>query len=991
MRAAVARMAPGPRVTVALALAGATLLAVWDAAFGPLAVLIDFQVVFPLLAATRAGRRGVGAVALYCLALAVPLGLPNDVFGEEPHLLAIAIVATGGALAVLVAHLRAAGEEAASRLAAQHAVARTLAESRTLDEAAPPILGTLGSTFGWSFGAIWTVGPPGVLRCVDCWCAPGATAGGFAEVTRALTFEPGVGLPGRVWVSGEPAWISDLAEDANFPRADAASAAALRSAAAFPLRTGGRVLGVIELFASDLREPDRQLLDFMAAFGAQIGEFLERRRAEEVLRASEALKTAMFEAAHDCVITMDHRGRVVELNPAAEATFGYRREDAIGQEMAGLIIPPALRDRHREAVARCVETGEARLLDQRLELTGMHADGHEFPVELTITRIRDADPPVFTGYVRDITERKRGEEERTRLLRLEHKARVDAARARDQLEAILQGVADGVTAQAADGRLVFANDAAVETLGYDSAEALLEAPLEDVMQRFEVLDEEGHPFPLERLPGRQALAGKEPSDEVVRFRARSTGEERWSVVKATPIRDEEGDVVMAINVFEDITAHKRSERGQRFLADASRVLSTSLDYETTLRQIAELAVPDIADWCVIDMQQEDGSLERVTAAHADPVQLQRLDEMQERYPPDPRAPLGVPQVLRTGEPQLYERIPEETLRAAARDERHLDMLKGFGLRSAMIVPMVARGRAIGTITFASGPSGRRFDRGSVALAEELGRRAGNAVENARLYGERSYIARTLQQSLLPPGLPRIHGIDVAARFRPAGEGNEVGGDFYDLFQTGRCWTTVIGDVCGKGADAAAVTALARYTLRAAALQEPRPSDTLRLLNDALLRQRADRRFCTVAYGLLKPGDSGVELEVSSGGHPLPLILRRSGAVESVGVHGTLLGVVDDPDLHDRRAQLDAGDSLVFYTDGVIEARGPHGQFDDEDLEALLAASAGLDAGALAGRIEAAALAAQDGRARDDIAVLVLRAAPTSARPAGNGRGGALAT
>ena len=174
----------------------------------------------------------------------------------------------------------------------------------------------------------------------------------------------------------------------------------------------------------------------------------------------------------------------------------------------------------------------------------------------------------------------------------------------------------------------------------------------------------------------------------------------------------------------------------------------------------------------------------------------------------------------------------------------------------------------------TGRSGRRFDEQDLELGEELARRCATAIDNARLYGERAYIARTLQESLLPAELPEIPGLETAARFRATGEGNEVGGDFYDLFESGgRGWTVVIGDVCGKGPDAAAVTALARYTLRAAAMRERLPSRSLALLNEALLRQRGDRRFCTVAYAYLETLDSGARVGFASGGHPLPLVLR----------------------------------------------------------------------------------------------------------------------
>jgi PAS domain S-box-containing protein len=547
-------------------------------------------------------------------------------------------------------------------------------------------------------------------------------------------------------------------------------------------------------------------------------------------------------------------------------------------------------------------------------------------------------------------------------------------RSEAQLEAILRGVADAVTAQAPDGRLLFANEAAVDLLGYESSEALLAAPREEIMSRFELLDEVGNPFALERLPGRRALVEREGSEVVVRFRVRATGEERWSAVKATPISDRDGRVTMAINVIEDITDHKRAELGQRFLSESSALLGSSLDTAEVLSQVASLAVPEVADWCAVDLAV-NGEISRVALAHQDPAMIERANELSERYPPNPRADTGVPAVLRSGRPQLYPEIPEEMIRSAVQDEEHYRLIKEIGMRSAMIVPMVARGRGIGALSFVSGPSGRRFDEFDLELVEELARRCAIAIDNARLFSERAYIARTLQQSLLPAELPDIPNIEAAARFRPTGEGNEVGGDFYDLFESGgRGWTVVMGDVCGKGPDAAAVTALARYTLRAAAMRERLPSRALRLLNEALLRQRDDRRFCTVAYAYLETQPGGARVGVASGGHPLPMLLRKDGAVEAVGEPGTLLGVLPDPNLEDRSLDLEPGDALVFYTDGVIEGRGAGVPFDEGSLVDLLAGCAGAGADAIAARVEDAAVSAQGGHPRDDIAVLVLRVA-----------------
>jgi PAS domain S-box-containing protein len=557
-------------------------------------------------------------------------------------------------------------------------------------------------------------------------------------------------------------------------------------------------------------------------------------------------------------------------------------------------------------------------------------------------------------------------------LRTEH----EREEARRQLEAILRGVADAVTAQAPDGRLLFANEAAAASTGFESPEELMNAPLATIMDRYDVLDEDGRPFPIEALPGRRALAGEDGAESVVRFRVRETGEERWSAVKATPIRDQDGRVTMAINVIEDITTHKRGEQAQRLLARSADVLTSSLDPDELLVEIANLAVPELADWCSVEVANESGVLERTALAHVNPAIRQRAIELSKRYPPDPASPHGLYQVVRTGQPELYPDVPDEMLLAAAVDEEHYNDIKTIGMRSAIIVPMTTRGRTLGALTWVNGRSARRFDEQDVELAQELARRCATAIDNARLYRERAYIARTLQQSLLPVELPDIPGVETAARFLPTGEGNEVGGDFYDVFETGdRGWTIVMGDVCGKGPDAAAVTALARYTLRAAAMRERLPSRSLSVLNEALLRQRNDRRFCTVAYAYIEKLDRGARAGISSGGHPLPLLLRADGSVEEVGAAGTLLGVVPDPDLEDRAVTLDPGDALVFYTDGVIESRAnSNGVLDERRLAELLATCAGRGPDAIAARVEEAAVLCQNGRPKDDIAVLVLRVA-----------------
>jgi PAS domain S-box-containing protein len=287
----------------------------------------------------------------------------------------------------------------------EHAVARILAETDRPVEAYESVLEAIGTSLGWELGAVWEAGPDDErLRCVRTWHA-GEGAPEFEALSERMTLAPGEGLPGRVIEVAEPVWIVDAPEDGNFPRAAVARRDGLHAAFGFPLLSPRGVVGVMEFFTRELRDPDERLLETMRELGSQVGQFVARRQAEEAVRASESRLRAMLEAALDAVVSMDHRGRVVGWNHAAETTFGYRAHEVLGKEMADLIVPPALRAAHRKGLARFLETEEPVILDRRLELRAMHKNGTEFPVELTITRIALSGPPTFTGYLRDITER----------------------------------------------------------------------------------------------------------------------------------------------------------------------------------------------------------------------------------------------------------------------------------------------------------------------------------------------------------------------------------------------------------------------------------------------------------------------------------------------------------------------------------------------------------------------------------------------------------
>jgi PAS domain S-box-containing protein len=299
--------------------------------------------------------------------------------------------------------------QARKRLGVQISVSRILAGSSDLHTALSQVLAAIGSALGWHVAVFWELEEKaGVLRYSASWLGPEVNEA-FLDTVRDLTFEPGAGLPGRVWQSETPEHISDAAADESFLRRDAVVSAGLRSAFAFPLKSGTRTVGVMEFFSRRWQHFDDDFLESIATLGQQIGQFLRRRRAEEELRESESLKGAILETAIDCIISITADSRIIEWNAAAERTFGYTRDEVLGRSMPELIIPEEHRARHYAGIARFLETGQGRLLGRRIEIDALRRDGTRFPVELAITSTSIHSAPFFTAYVRDITVRKQYE------------------------------------------------------------------------------------------------------------------------------------------------------------------------------------------------------------------------------------------------------------------------------------------------------------------------------------------------------------------------------------------------------------------------------------------------------------------------------------------------------------------------------------------------------------------------------------------------------
>lgn len=546
------------------------------------------------------------------------------------------------------------------------------------------------------------------------------------------------------------------------------------------------------------------------------------------------------------------------------------------------------------------------------------------------------------------------------------------------LEAVLENLAEAITVVDHAGKTVFANQAALDLLGLRSSEELLEARPGEIMSRFIVREESGRELDLDAMPARRLFSGETAAPLLVQNIVRATGEERWLMVRSSPIRDpDSGRVIYAANVFENVTEVKRAQLAEAFMAQASRVLASSMDYTETLQRVARLAASQLAEWCSVDVLSERGRLERLAVHHNDPDKLALAQQLDRAYRPALDERMGVPEIIRTGEAQLFNDITTEDLASYARNEEHLRLLRETGARDVIIVPLAAPARTLGAITLVSSRTGRRLTKADLDLAVRLGRRSGTAVEAARLYTERGRIARVLQRPLLPESLPEMPGFQIAASYRPAGELDEVGGDFYDVFPYGENrWMLVIGDVCGKGAEAASVTALARHTLRAVSMLDTPPAAMLRLLHSALRAQEPEGQMCTVCLVLVGQPGASARLTVALAGHPCPLLVGPVEETQPVGEPGTVLGVVDPITVNEVEAELRQDQTLLLFTDGVPEAA--RSQTASTALEQLCAQVRELALKDMLQRIEDQAVQSAGGHPHDDIALVGLRLA----RPGG---------
>ncbi len=532
------------------------------------------------------------------------------------------------------------------------------------------------------------------------------------------------------------------------------------------------------------------------------------------------------------------------------------------------------------------------------------------------------------------------------------------------LPPVLDALAEAVTIRAPDDSLIYANNAALARMGMSTLTELQAADPKALMADYETTAADGEPLSLQDLPSVRLLRGEEPEPLLMRTINRASGEEHWVVLKATAIRDSDGSVLAAITIIEDVTEQHRASQRLQLLAQATAILASSLDYQQTLRNVAGLAVPQLADWCGVDLFDAEGRRESVAVAHKEPGKLKLAKQLREYDPEQLDHERGLGKLLHTGQPQLYPQITEEMLEAAAINDEHLRLLRSVGMRSVLLVPLAVHDRLIGALTLVSAESGRGFDQGDLEFARQIAQRAALAVEHARLYTDRTYAAETLEASLRPGPLPQIAGWSLAAEYRPAAE---IGGDFYEIWPVGDAWIAIIGDVTGKGVDAAALTALARHTAREASHADPSPSYILSRV-DAALKHRDALAVCTALVLRLNHG----EVTVAAGGHPLPLRLH-DGTVTTAGEYGSILGALVRPSWPESTFTLSSGETLIAITDGVTDALdGNRARFGDDRLKDLLRHTYPDTAESICHAVIDALVAYQAVEQADDIAILTLQ-------------------
>ncbi len=696
------------------------------------------------------------------------------------------------------------------------------------------------------------------------------------------------------------------------------------------------------------------------------------------------LEPRLFDAFKTAVLLVEPDGSIVFANRAAEQLYG--QESLVGGTISARVFAAGEQERLAAVPAPVLDGREWRgLVEVR------RADGSAHQVQATCSPVGSAPTHGLVWILDDsLVDNRSSSASRVLGDRLTRLARVTAELVMaDTVEAVTKIVvshgADAVGATIASLTLREGEDRLrlMALRGGREGEAdrwstyplAAAAPPAEVIRTGQRVMLVGAAAIAERYPGTEGVERGERSIICLPLRVatRTIGAiglsfpgKRWLDAAELEFFDVLADT--CAQALERITAQEVAAKQSAklvFLADASSELASSLDYQATLSKVARLAVPTFADWCAIDVVV-DGRLHRLAVAHVDPAKVQLALDLEERYPSDPGAPTGAWHVMRTGQSELIHEITDEMLAAGVDDEEQLQIARDLQLRSALTVPLVARGRVLGVITWVAAESERLYTEDDLSLAEELAERAAVAIDNADLHSQTRDAAVRLQHAVLPEAMPDLPGWEIAGYYSPSGR-TEVGGDFYDAvpLNDGRL-ALFVGDVMGRGVSAAAAMAQMRSAVRAYVAVDPTPETVVSKL-DLMFAQYPSEQLVTLVCMLIDPARD--ELMMSNAGHPSPVLLRADLSIEQLpGAVECPLGV--QPETRTRvTIPFHTGDTVLTFTDGLIERR-------DEDIDQgqdrVLNSVAGLARRDLSGALDAVVTRLRDPSRDDDVAALAVR-------------------
>lgn len=574
----------------------------------------------------------------------------------------------------------------------------------------------------WSLGHLYLSDDAGTSVSGPAWyMADPERLRPFRERSESRVFKRGEGLPGTAVATAHVCWSRDVTEDPTFTRRDEARASGLRGGIASPLLVGTKVVGVVEFFADRPVEVDDALAELLAHIGTQIGRVIERVQGHDALRQSEARMRSMVEMSHDAFVAMDSRGIISDWNGKAEKTFGWSRAEVIGRPMVDVMVPERHRELYRRAMRRATRPGAVKPRSRRFETQALHRDGHEFPVELSISIIPIDGSFICAAFLHDITARREAEEK--------------LRQSEERYDLVARATSDVVWDWNVETGELTWSDAILRTCRYQR---------EQVGSTMEWWYNHIHPADRERVitSTHAVLNGTADlwSDEY-RFQ-RGDGSFATVLARGHVVRNGRSEAVRMIGSMVDITERKIEERAQRFIAQASALLDTSLDHAVILSSLARLAVPTLGDYCAIDVLDDAGHITRAGTAHADPAgeALLRGEDAQ------PGASVEgtdlVARVIRTRQPILVRECTRASLGTLGVDPRQRRTILALGTRAFMIVPLLTRAQAFGAMTFGVTEAGRSYDLMDLLTAEQLCQRAARTIDNGRLYDRAQRAVRT---------------------------------------------------------------------------------------------------------------------------------------------------------------------------------------------------------------------------------------------------------